>query len=122
MQERQYNFRTGRSAILRLLMMLSEKYANIQNVECGTLFLFDFQRRFLIRHDIVLKKKQNLDLFAKFCKLLESCNRYMRVQTDDALSESIKVETVVAQGSFLGLFFFVLFMDDLPNDIVYFLS
>ena len=61
---------------------------------------------------------------AKFYKLLESCfcNHYMRVQIDDVLSESSKVEKGISQGSFLGLLFFVLFIDDLPNDIVYFSS
>ena len=46
----------------------------------------------------------------------------MRVQIDDALSEASKVEKRVPQGSFLSLFFFVLFTDALPNDIVYFFS
>ena len=46
----------------------------------------------------------------------------MRVQIDDVLSESSKVEKGISQGSFLGLLFFVLFIDDLPNDIVYFSS
>ena len=44
MQERQYGFRTGRYLILRLLITLSEINSNIQNVECLTLFLFDFQK------------------------------------------------------------------------------
>ena len=46
----------------------------------------------------------------------------MKLQIDDALSEASKVEKGVPRGSFLGLFFFVLFIDDLPNDIVYFSS
>ena len=46
----------------------------------------------------------------------------MRVQVDDALSESIKVKKRVPRGSFLGLFLFVLLIDDLSNDIVSFSS
>ena len=46
----------------------------------------------------------------------------MKVQIDDALSEASKVEKRVHRGSFLGFFFFVLFIDDIPNDIVYFSS
>ena len=109
MQERKYGFRTGRSPILRLLKTLSEI---IQNVECVTLFFFDFQKAFdTIRHGILWKKIEKLDPSAKFYKLLESylCNRYMRVQIDDALSESSKVEKGVPQGSFLGLFFCVIY-------------
>ena len=70
------------------------------------------------------EKIQKLNLSVKFYKLLESylCNRYMKVQIDDALSEASKVEKGVPQGSFLGLFFFVLFVDDLLFDTVYFSS
>ena len=46
----------------------------------------------------------------------------MKVQIDDALSEASKVEKGVPQGSFLGLFFFVLFIDDLLTDNLYFSS
>ena len=127
MQERRYGFSTGRSPILRLLMTLSGVHSNIQNAECVTLLLFDFQKAFdTIKHDNLLKKNtiQKLDLSAEVYKLLESysINRYLSVQIDDALSESSKVAKGVPQGFFLGLFFFVFFIDDLPNDIVYFSS
>ena len=72
---------------------------------------------------MLLEKLQKLDLSAKVCKqLLESClcNRYIKVHIDDALFESSKVEKGVYKCSFFDLFFFVLFIDDFPNDIVYF--
>ena len=76
--------------------------------------------------DLVLyqKKIQELDVSATFYKLLESyfCNRYKGAKIDDALSESSKFEEKYTRGSFPGLFFFVLFIDILPIDIVYFSS
>ena len=111
MQERKYGFRTGRSPILRLLKTLSER--DIFRMLNALHSSFSTFKRRLIRSGTASfgKKIEKLDPSAKFYKLLESylCNRYMRVQIDDALSESSKVEKGVPQGSFLGLFFCVIY-------------
>ena len=118
----QYGFRAKRSPVLRLLKTLSHIYEKWTKSECIALFLFDFKRAFdSIDHVILMKKLQRLGLSSKFYSLLTSyiIDRKIMVKINNATSKVEKINCGVAQGTLIGLLCFIIYIDDLPNELLY---
>ena len=116
------SFRRKRSAILQMLAFLKNVYEYSDNIEVEELAILylDFEKTFdKVPHGPFNSKLSQNGITGEFLKILEKYNhnRMQIVKINESLSCLLLVPSGVPQSSIVGPLFFILFVNDLPENL-----
>ena len=117
----QYGFRSSRSTA-DLLTVVSDRIARAFNRSGATRAVaLDISKAFdRVWHAGLLHKLKSYGVSGQIFGLISSflSNRWLRVVLDGISSQEYPVNVGVPEGSILGLTLFLLYIDDLPDDLI----
>ena len=118
---RQHGFMEMKSCTTQLVSFCDSLALSLNENALTDVIYFDFQKAFdSVNHDIILEKlkhQYNIDgsLLQFFKYYLK--DRYQRVVIGNKMSSQCRVKSGVPQGSILGPTLFILFLNDITNDL-----
>ena len=116
----QNGFRPKRSTTQTVFEYTSDLYKNLNCSYETTAVYVNFRKAFdTVSHKILLNKLKTFGIGKKYQEILQNClsDRHQRTLLNNVLSDQKPVPYVVSQGSILGPTLFLLYINDVVNNI-----
>ena len=120
LSENQHAFRAGRSCLTQLLHHMDEILKSLEGKKNVDVVYLDFAKAFdKVDHKILMKKIKQFNIKGKLHSWINSflSNRYQQVLVDGKLSRKEKVISGVPQGTVLGPLLFLVYINDLEENL-----
>ena len=116
----QHGFRQHRSCVTQLLEVMNDLTTLLEDKEDIDIIYLDFSKAFdTVPHQRLINKLKAYGITGKLIDWISSflSNRKQRVRVNNAYSNFANVESGITQGTILGPVLFIIFINDLPDQI-----
>ena len=118
--DRQHGFRKKRSTLHAALQLINHVNVNLDNKKPTAVVFIDFRKAFdCVDHEILVAKLARANLGPDALNWVKDylMDRQQRVLANNILSDYLKVQQGVPQGSTLGPLFYIIYANDIPDNL-----